>query len=192
MSDEIVRKTCAFEICCRCKRICCKDAKPPLTQKRQKIIEDYLEQQKIHIEKPFSHEQYSFPTVDKLGFCLFYDKKTGKCSVHPVKPETCRAGPVTFDINRQTGKVEWYLKNSDICALAEMLSKNYDMFREHFKVAREEILQLICELDAETLQAILKIEEPQTFKIGEDDLPREVMEKLGVRNFKSPFRQVNK
>jgi hypothetical protein len=30
------------------------------------------------------------------------------------------------------------------------------------------------------LQAILKIEEPQTVKIGEEDLPEEVMEKLGL------------
>jgi len=178
MSDEIVRKTCAFEVCCRCKSICCQDAKPPLTLKRQKIIENYLEKHQIHIETPFSHEQYSFPTVDKLGFCLCYDKKTGKCLVHPVKPETCRAGPITFDINRQTGKLEWYLKNYEVCALAEMLHKNHDLFKEHFKMAREEILRLICELDAEALRAILKIEEPKTFKIGEDDLPREVMEKL--------------
>lgn len=178
MSDEIVRKTCAFEICCSCKGICCQDAKPPLTLKRQKIIENYLEKHQIHIETPFSHEQYSFPAVDKLGFCLFYDKKTRKCLVHPVKPETCRAGPITFDINRQTGKLEWYLKNYEICTLAEMLHKNHDLFKDHFKIAREEILRLICELNAEALRAILKIEEPKTFKIGEDDLPREVMEKL--------------
>jgi Fe-S-cluster containining protein len=179
MSDEIVRKTCAFEVCCRCKSICCQDAKPPLTLKRQKIIKDYLEKQKIHIDNLFSHEQYSFPAVDKLGFCLFYDRKTGKCLVHPVKPETCRAGPVTFDISCQTGKVEWYLKKPEICAFVEMLYENRDLFREHFKVAREEILRIICELDAEALRAILKIEEPQTFKIGEDALPKGVLEKLG-------------
>lgn len=180
MSDEIVRKTCAFEVCCTCKRVCCQDAKPPLTLKRQKIIENYLKKQKIFIENPFSRERYSFPSVDKLGFCLFYDKKTGKCLVHPVKPETCRAGPVTFDTNCQTGKVEWYLKTPEICALAEMLYDNSDLFKEHFKVAREELLRLICELDTEALRALLKIDEPQTVKIDEDDLPKEVMEKLGL------------
>jgi hypothetical protein len=30
------------------------------------------------------------------------------------------------------------------------------------------------------LQAILKIAEPHTVKIGEDDLPKEAMEKLGL------------
>jgi len=178
MSDENMRKTCALEVCCTCKSICCQDAKPPLTLKRQKIIKDYLKKQKLHIEKPFSREHYSFPSVDKLGFCLFYNKKTGKCLVHQVKPETCRAGPVTFDINCKTGKVAWYLKTPEICALAEPLRENRDLLREHFEVAREELLRLICELDAEALRALLKIDEPQTVKIGEDDLPKEVMDKL--------------
>jgi Fe-S-cluster containining protein len=179
MLNEIVRKTCAFEVCRRCKNICCQDAKPPLTLKRQKTIEDYLKNQNLRIETPFSHDRYSFPAVDKLGFCLFYDKKTGKCIVHPVKPETCRAGPVTFDINFQTGKVEWYLKKPEICAFAGVLRGKDALFKEHFKIAREEMMRLICELDSEALRAILKIEEPQTFKIGEDDLPKTVTEKRG-------------
>jgi Fe-S-cluster containining protein len=180
MSDENMRKTCAFEVCCTCKSICCQDAKPPLTLKRQKIIKDYLKKQKIRIEKPFSREHYSFPSVDKLGFCLFYDKKTGKCLVHEVKPETCRAGPVTFDINCQTGKVKWYLKKPEICALVGEMGENPVLLREHFEVARQELLRLICELNAEALRALLKIEEPETVKIGEDDLPKEVLEKLGL------------
>ena len=98
--------------------------------------------------------------------------------MHNVKPETCRAGPVTFDINCQTGKVEWYLKTPQICALVESLCENRVLFREHFEVARRELLQLICELDVKALQALLKIDEPQTVKIGEDDLPKEVIEKL--------------
>jgi hypothetical protein len=98
--------------------------------------------------------------------------------VHPVKPETCRAGPVTFDVNRRSRKVEWYLKKTEICALAKRLCENRDLFKEHFEVARVEILRLIRELDAEALRAILLIEEPQTFKIGEDDLPKEAIEKL--------------
>ncbi len=118
--------------------------------------------------------------MDKLGFCVFYNKKTGKCIVHSVKPETCRAGPVTFDINLQTGKVEWYLKTPEICALAGALRENHDLFKEHFEVAKAELLRLICELDAEALRALLKIDEPQTVKIGEEDLPKEVMEKLGL------------
>jgi Fe-S-cluster containining protein len=180
MPDETVKKTCDFQVCCTCKSTCCKDAKPPLTKNRQKIIKEYLKKQKIHIEKPFSHEQYSYPAVDKLGFCVFYDKRMGKCRVHPVKPETCRAGPVTFDINRRTGKVEWYLKKPEICAFAGILYRNTASFEGHFEVAKAKLLRLICELDAEALWAILAIEEPQTFKVGEDILPKEAVGKLDL------------
>jgi len=180
MSDEIMKKTCSFDVCCQCKGGCCQDVKPPLTLERKKIIEDYLREQRIRVEHPFVNEAYSFPAVDAIGFCVFYGKDTRKCLVHPVKPETCRAGPVTFDINCRTRKVEWYLKTAEVCALAKTLYGNDNLFRAHFNVAKEEILRLICDLDSKALQAILKIEEPQTVKIGEDDLPAEVMEKLGL------------
>ena len=180
MFDETAEKTCDFQICCNCKGTCCQDAKPPLTEGRKKIIMEYLEKQNIHIENPFLHEHYSYPAVVKLGFCVFYDKSASKCLVHPVKPETCQAGPVTFDINRQTGKVEWYLKKSTICAFAGTLYSNSASFKRHFEVAKAELLRLICELDAEALQVILEIEEPQTFKVGEDSLPKEAAGKLAL------------
>jgi len=180
MSREILKNAVSFDVCCQCERGCCQDVKPPLTLKRKKIIEDYLVEQRIRVERPFVNEAYSFPAVDAMGFCVFYGKDTRKCLVHPVKPETCRAGPVTFDINRRTRKVEWYLKASEVCALAKTLCGNDNLFRAHFRVAKEEILRLICELDSGALQAILRIEEPQTVKIGEDDLPMGVIEKLGL------------
>jgi hypothetical protein len=101
--------------------------------------------------------------------------------VHPVKPETCRAGPVTFDINRSTRKVEWHLKMIEVCSFAKALLEDPERFQEHLKIAKKEIMRLISQLDAGDLQAILKIPEPLTFKIGEDDLPKEVAEKLGLR-----------
>jgi Fe-S-cluster containining protein len=179
-SDEIMRKTSSFDVCCQCKSGCCQGVKPPLTLKRTKLIEDYLIEQKIQAERLFVNEAYSYPAEDATGFCVFYDKDTKKCLVHPVKPETCRAGPVTFDINCRTRKVEWYLKTAEVCELAKALCENSNLFGKHFEVAREQLLRLICELDSKALQAILKIEEPQTVKIGEDDLPKKVMEKLGL------------
>ena len=180
MSEDDMGTTYSFDVCCQCKSICCQDANPPLTLKRKKLIKKYLKEQRIRVENPFTNEAYSYPAVDAMGFCVFFDKDTRKCLVHPVKPETCRAGPMTFDINCRTRKVEWYLKTAEACALAKTLCKNGNLFGKHFEVAREQLLQLICELDSKALQAILKIEEPQTVKIGEDDLPKEVMEKLGL------------
>jgi Fe-S-cluster containining protein len=175
-----MRKTCSFDICCQCKHGCCQNVNPPLTLRRKKIIEDYLGEQRILVERPFVNEAYSSPAVDAMGFCVFYGKDTRKCLVHPVKPETCRAGPVTFDVNSRTRKVEWYLKASGVCALAKTLRGSDNLFRAHFRVAKEELLRLVCELEPKALQAILKIEEPQTVKIGEDDLPLGVIEKLGL------------
>ena len=100
--------------------------------------------------------------------------------VHPVKPETCRAGPITFDINFKTKKVQYFLKKSEICAYAGELYKNKSAFNEHFEVAKKEIMRLIKELDADELRVLMTIDEPQTFKVGEEDLPIDVVKKLGL------------
>lgn len=181
-----MQKTCAFDICYKCNRWCCQDAKPPLTPNRKKIISEYLQKQKTQIAHPFTDADYSFPTLDAYGFCIFYNKDTKKCTVHVVKPETCRAGPITFDINRRTRKIEWYLKKAEICAYAGLLHKNKTALKEHFEVAKKELLRLITELDAKALEAILKIEEPETFKIGEDDLPTDVAAKLKINEQNKP------
>ena len=180
MANDNKGTTYSFDVCSQCKSICCQDAKPPLTENRKKIIEKYLEEQKTNIQKPFSKENYSFPSVDELLYCGLFNKKTGKCSVHPVKPETCVSGPITFGINFLTKKVEWFLKKSEICAFAGILYHDKDAFKDHFEVAKKELTHLICQLDADELRAIAKIEEPQTFKIGEDDLPQQVVKKLGL------------
>ena len=181
MPDDNNGTTHSFDVCSQCKSICCQDAKPPLTEKRKKIIRKFLEEQKINIEKPFAKENYSFPSVDDLVYCLLFNKETGKCSVHSVKPETCVSGPITFDINFSTKKVEWFLKKSELCAFAGILYNDKVAFKDHFRVARKELTQLISQLDADELLAIVKIEEPQTFKVGDDDLPLSVIKKLGLK-----------
>jgi uncharacterized protein len=139
-----------------------------------------LEKQKINVEKPFTQENYSYPSVDEQILCVFNSKETKRCMVHSVKPETCRAGPITFDINFKTKKVEYFLKKSEICAYAGELYKNKAAFNDHFEVAKKEIMRLIEELEPDELRVLMKIEEPQTFKVGEDNLPIEVVRKLGL------------
>jgi len=170
--------TYSFDVCCQCGSSCCQDAKPPLSEKRKKTILQYLREQKISMPNPFTKSGYSYPSVDDKVFCGFYDKKTGKCIVHPVKPETCRAGPITFDINFAAGKMEWFLKKQAICSFAGVLYKDKEAFRKHFDVAREQLTGLISQLDPEELKVIVKIPEPETFKVGEDPLPPAVMKKL--------------
>lgn len=180
MQSKDERQSNFFIVCKNCRDSCCRNARPPISSKRKKIIDAYLKKNKIPIDNPFVHASYVFPKEDSEGYCIFYDKATMKCIVHPVKPETCVAGPVTFDINASNRKIEWFLKKDNICALAGKLYKNEEMFRKHAESAKKEILNLLRELDPEALQAILKIDEPETLKIGESDI-KEVLGKLNLQ-----------
>jgi Fe-S-cluster containining protein len=172
--------TYSYDVCSECKIICCQDAKPPLSESRKKVIKEYLNKQKIKVDKPFTKESYSYPSVDEAVLCVFNSKETKRCIVHQVKPETCRAGPITFDINFKTKKVQYFLKKSEICAYAGELYKNKAAFKEHYEVAKKEIMRLIRELSADELRELMKIDEPQTFKVGEDDLSAEAVKKLDL------------
>jgi Fe-S-cluster containining protein len=180
MPEDNNGTTYSFDVCSQCKSICCQDAKPPLSEKRKKTLQEYLKKQKINIAEPFAKNDYSYPAVDEDIYCRLFSRQTGKCMVHPVKPETCVSGPITFDINFKTKKVEWFLKTSELCAYAGGLYKNKAAFKEHFEVAKKQISALIKQLSTDELRVIVKIDEPQTFKVGEDDLPTEVVKKLGL------------
>ena len=172
--------TFSFDVCSQCRSICCQDAKPPLTNKRKKIIKKYIQEQKIDLNELFVQEEYSYPAVDEEIYCRLFNKSTGKCMVHQVKPETCVAGPVTFNVNFCTKKVEWFLKTKELCAYASVLFEDKAAFKKHFEIAKQQILTLINQLSADELRALMKIEEPMTFKFAEDDLPKDVVKKLGL------------
>lgn len=184
MLEDNVGKTYRFDVCSQCKTICCQDAKPPLTRNRKEAIRKYLSENKIEIESVFETKDYSHPSTDENLYCRLFNKKTGKCLVHPVKPESCRAGPITFDINFKTKKLEFFLKKSSICALAGVLHETPQMFASHFEAAKSEIRKLVEELNADELRAIVKIDEPDTFKVGEEKLSASVAEKLGLDSAK--------
>jgi len=172
------RQSNFYNVCVGCRQSCCHNARPPLTVKRRQVIEAYLRENGVHVENPFTQTAYVFPREDTEGYCIFYDKKTKKCQIHLVKPETCVAGPITFDINLKSKKIEWHLKMEKICSLAGAIGKDEETVEKHLESAKREILRLVSELDSESLRAILKIEEPDTFKIGEDDIGKDVLGKL--------------
>lgn len=159
---------------------CCREARPPLIERRMNIIRDYLLSGKIgfEYENLFERKDYSFPkeTADQL--CIFLDTKTKKCKIQAIKPETCVAGPITFDINIEQGIIEWYLKTEKICKLAGHLYRDKDELRKHLKSSKREINILVKELPKKELLTIIKIDEPETFKIDEDPLDLEVLKKL--------------
>ncbi len=180
MVEDNKGKTYSYDVCNECGIICCQDAKPPLTENRKKIITAYLKDHNITVAEPFTTKTYSYPSVDAELRCIFNDKTTKRCMIHPVKPETCVAGPITFDINFATKKVQFFLKKSSICPYAGELFKDQTSLQTHFEVAKKQIHTLIAELSAAELRELNKIEEPETFKICEDDLPKEVAYKLGL------------
>jgi Fe-S-cluster containining protein len=181
MQSKGERQSNFFNVCRNCRDSCCRNARPPISSRRKKIIEAYLKKHHILIDNPFVHASYVFPKEDSEEYCIFYDKASMKCIVHSVKPETCAAGPVTFDINLTNRKVEWFLKKDKICALAGTLYKNKEILKKHVESAKKEILNLLHELDPEALQAILKIDEPETFKIDENDISDEISNKLNPK-----------
>jgi hypothetical protein len=164
---------------CRTSYSCCNDTTPPITIERRKIVEAYLKENGISIDNPFQRTKYVFPRLTADGYCVFHDKKTKKCVIHTVKPETCVAGPVTFDINVKTGKIEWFVKMERICKLSGAMYQDKQLLRKHLENAKRELLRLVTQLGIEELKAILSREEPETFKVEEDDLEPQLLHKLG-------------
>jgi hypothetical protein len=95
-----------------------------------------------------------------------------------VKPETCVAGPITFDINAKTGRIEWFIKMDKLCQLAGVVYRDEKLLEKHLESAKKEVLTLVDELDSEALEAVLKKDEPETFKFDEDSIDRKVLGKL--------------
>jgi hypothetical protein len=172
-----------FDVCGQCKISCCKDARPPVSPIRRRTVEGYLKEHPIQgIEPPYftTENGYTHPREDENGFCIFYDKKTRLCRIHQIKPETCVAGPITFDVNPKTKKLEYYLKMEKICPLAGKIYAVKDgTFEKHVTSAKREIRRLVHDIQPESLKAILKIEEPDTFKVDEEEL-KEEREKLAA------------
>ena len=91
------------------------------------------------------------------------------------------AGPVTFDVNTSTGKLEFYLKKESIRPLVGKMwntEEGRKVLEKHLKDAKREIRSEVAELEPEGMPAIMTIEEDETFKIDEEDADPEVLAKL--------------
>jgi Fe-S-cluster containining protein len=145
---------------------------------RTRIIEKHLLKERGIVINPFTRGEYSFPRETASEYCFFFDEENMKCGIHLLKPETCVAGPITFDIDVNRGVIEWYLKTEKICRLAGILSRDDEMLKKHLASAKKEIMNLVKDLSRDELLAILRIDEPDTFKIEEDRLDSAVLKRL--------------
>ena len=137
---------------------CCFEARPPLSQDRIDIL----------LENGVSPDAIEFAGYKRLrlkpdGFCVLF--QNGRCSIHSIKPETCVAGPFTFDMKGTLLQI--FLKKESICPMVRFLKVNRKAYDELFEVSLKKILDLVKAVPALEMAEILKIEEPETDLVAE-------------------------
>ncbi|NTV27701.1 MAG: YkgJ family cysteine cluster protein, partial [Methanothrix sp.] len=130
----------------------------PLSQDRIDIL----------LENGVSPDAIEFAGYKRLrlkpdGFCLLF--QNGRCSIHSIKPETCVAGPFTFDMKGTLLQI--FLKKESICPMVRFLKVNRKAYDELFQVSLKKILDLVKAVPALEMAEILKIEEPETDLVAE-------------------------
>ena len=137
---------------------CCFEARPPLSQKRIDIL----------MENGVSADAIEFVGYKRLrlrqdGFCVLF--RDGKCSIHDIKPETCVAGPFTFDI--EGDMLQIFLKRESICPMVRFLRANRKAYDALFETSVEKIMDLIRSVPEEEMAQILQIDESETDLVAE-------------------------
>lgn len=152
----------AGAICLHCKGRCCNDAHPPISGHcYQRLVEQGVP------EDSFEWRGFRAVRTRGDGTCIFFNGY--RCSIHSIKPETCRAGPFTFDVKGDV--IEIFLKYETICPVVRLLEEVPDAYEHQFALAKKSITRLVANLTDEELSAICRIEEPETEKVAE--IPRE-------------------
>jgi hypothetical protein len=148
----------AEEICIWCGGHCCVDAHPPVSRACcQRLKAAGLS------PDVFEDAGYKRLKAGGNGVCIL--SKDGKCIIHAIKPETCRAGPFTFDVKGDV--IEIYLKLSRICPLVTLLKETPEAYRVQYEIAVKNITHLVSNLTENEIDAICRIAEPETEKVSE-------------------------
>ncbi len=145
-------------ICEQCGGRCCHEAHPPLTDERIQRIGTCID-----LSGRIEQNGYRRLKVREDGFCTMLNHT--RCQINTEKPETCRAGPFTFDIH--DGKLEIFLKKESICPLVGHLKYYPEAYRQQYEHAVRNLASLVQALPERELSEILKVEEPETEKVAE-------------------------
>jgi hypothetical protein len=137
---------------------CCFDARPPLSQQRIDIL----------LKNGVSADAVEFAGYKRLrlkpdGFCVLF--QDGKCSIHSIKPETCVAGPFTFDIKENVLQI--FIKRESICPMVRFLKADRKAFDGLFETSVERIMELVNSVPPLEMAEILKVDEPETDLVAE-------------------------
>lgn len=159
-----------------CTTVCCQQVRPPLSERRKKLIKEYIEQNNLFIDDPFAFNgTYWYPKEDENGFCIFYSKKNKRCIIHNAKPETCVAGPITFDIDIPKKELVYMIKKPEVCKLAESFLKDPNNLNNSKKMIRA----LLRDLPKDIILVLLQIpEEHYAYEFEREPLEPAVALKL--------------
>lgn len=148
----------AATVSMHCGGRCCKDAHPPLSAACcSRLIAGGVP------EDSFEWRGYRAVKARDDGICIFH---TGnRCSIHGNKPETCRAGPFTFDVKGDV--IEVFIKHETICPVVRLLREVPEAYGHQFALAKKSIAHLVANLPEDELVALCAIDEPDTGKVGE-------------------------
>ena len=152
----------AQRVCLDCGGRCCVEARPPLSEERiQTLLENDVD------EDSLEHMGYRRLRTRGDSFCIMFE--SGRCLIHSIKPETCVAGPFTFDVCQ--GRLRIFLKKESICPLVAELKKDQKAFRDQYVLAVQNITRLILALPPMELDIVCRIDEPETEMVGEVHIP---------------------
>ena len=152
----------AETICLDCGGRCCNDAHPPISGNcYHRLVARGVP------EESFEWRGYRAVRTRGDGTCIFCNGN--RCAIHTIKPETCRAGPFTFDMKGDV--IEIFLKYETICPVVRLLEEVPEAYEHQSEFAKKSIAHLVANLTDEELSAICRIGEPETRKVAE--IPRE-------------------
>ncbi|OPX73040.1 MAG: Flagellin N-methylase [Methanoregulaceae archaeon PtaU1.Bin059] len=152
----------AEAICAGCGGKCCHEAHPPLSPAR-------IEEFRARGVPPSVIEFVGYTRMKSHdnGMCIMCSG--GKCRVHAFKPETCVAGPFTFEVQDHTLRL--FLKHETICPLVPYLKADADAYATQFRMAVKSLMVLVRSLPAQELDVINRIPEPETELVAEIPIP---------------------
>jgi len=142
----------------RCGGDCCNNAHPPLSSS----CYERLTHAGISPDL-FEFTGYTRIRTKENGKCIMSDN--GKCTIHAFKPETCRAGPFTFDLNGDL--IGIYIKHESICPIVKLLKEVPEAYRQQYELAVQNITHLVRNLTNDEISVICQIDEPETEKVAE-------------------------
>jgi Fe-S-cluster containining protein len=148
----------AETICLDCGGYCCYEAHPPVSSSCFERLNG----------AGVSPDDFEFAGYTRLrtkenGECVL--SENGKCRIHAFKPETCRAGPFTFDVHGD--RIVMYLKQETICPVVRLLKESPDAYRQQYALAVQSITHLVQNLTEDEISVICQIDEPETEKVAE-------------------------